>query len=188
MTEPETLAQELRRIGRQLADLYCEDRGAIRRLRLELHMDRETLDGLVAWGVDLPATSRRGKGRPRRIAGYGGQSGPEGESLSGAEYLPETSDKGIGDLGHGEGPRRCDLCRREYVAGRADSVYCSPRCTDLVSRQRRGEDISEQLAAILDPPRCHAPGCDDVIPNWRLGKLYCDDACRKRAQRERSRS
>lgn len=185
MTDRAAVADDLRLVARRLADLYAVDRGAIRRLRADLALDREVLDGLTAWGVDLPAASGRGKGSPRRIAGYAGQAGAEGDSLRAPAKVPETSDKGAGDLGHGEGPRPCHLCGREFVAGRVDARYCSPRCTDLASRERRGQDISEQLAAILDPPRCQAPGCGDIIPSWRKGKCYCGEGCRKAAYRAR---
>jgi hypothetical protein len=186
MTERVDQAAELLEdLGRQLADIYREDRGAIRRLRVELHLDRETLDGLVAWGTEL-RPSIGGDRRQRVIRPRTAIRAPEGESLTDATEPSIYRDIAVHNPGHPRGPRPCHLCGRDYVDGRADSRFCSDSCRRLAYRRDQGEDISAQRRMLLDPPGCSA--CGELLTGRRVGTRYCDDACRKRAQRERGRS
>jgi hypothetical protein len=181
----EEAAELIPHLGRLLADIADQDRAAIRRLRVQLHLDREILDGLVAWGAEL-GPSIGGDRRQRVIRPRTAIRAPEGESLTDATEPSIYRDIAVHNPGHSRGPRPCHLCGREYLDGRADSRYCSDRCRRLAYRRDQGEDITAQLRMLLDPPGCSA--CGELLTGRRVGTRYCDDACRKRAQRERSQS
>ena len=91
---------------------------------------------------------------------------------------------------------RCHVCHKEFVANRVDAKYCSNACRQKAYRDRqpkkdRREVAAAQLAgrrATTHKGKCSYCGRTFYTDGTGTGRLYCNNACRQAAYRERKRT
>ena len=160
-----------------LHDLYLDDGIKTRHLADRLNLEPAAVEALIVRASDrdprLPGDKKSGR-RIRRV--------PPAKVIEGKHPSPNLSASITPDeCVHNPDNRTCLTCQRAFEGGQANRIYCSDQCKRLKDRERRGEDVSQQIKMRTDPPACE--GCGEPLVGRRIGTKCCGDACRKRKTR-----
>ena len=64
--------------------------------------------------------------------------------------------------------------------------YCSPKCKQAAYRLRHGQDNAYYAQRLAVAPTCGRAGCENEAELGRRGyRMYCSDACKQKAKRQR---
>ena len=148
-----------------------------RRLAERLNVEPEAVKALIVRASDrnpLLAGDQKSARSIRRL--------PPATVIEGKHPRPDLSASITPDERvHNPDNRTCLTCLRAFEGGQANRIYCSDQCKRLKDRERRGEDVSQQIKMRTDPPPCD--GCGEPLIGRRIGTKCCGDACRKRKTR-----
>ena len=148
-----------------------------RHLADRLHLEPAAVEALIVRASDRDPRLPSDKTSVRRIRRV-----PPATVIEGKHPRPDLSASITPDERvHNPDNRTCLTCKRAFEGGQANRIYCSDECRRLKDRERRGEDVSQQIKMRTDPPACE--GCGEPLVGRRIGTKCCGDACRKRKAR-----
>lgn len=80
----------------------------------------------------------------------------------------------------------CQYCGIPFMGYRQDTFYCSTRCANSASEERRGLREPGVPWQVAEPAPCKQ--CGEVFERRTRSALYCSDPCRKAAERQRNKA